>query len=630
VTSEIRKLATVWGQPPGFGGWLAQVNHRAIGVRYMVTSFVFFLIAGVEGLVMRLQLAQANLEVVGPETYNQLFTMHGTTMMFLFVVPFLEGLAIYVVPLMIGARDMAFPRLNAFGYWVFLISGVMLHWSFFTGTAPNSGWFNYVPLTGPGYSPGVNIDYWVTMVTFLEVAALVAAVELIVTIFKMRAPGMSLDRVPLFVWGVLVMSFMIIFAMPALVVASLMLALDRLAGAHFFNAAAGGDPLLWQHLFWFFGHPDVYIMLVPALGAISSIISASARRPVGGHRLLVISLVAIGFISFGLWVHHMYATGLPLMGLNFFVAASMMVTIPSGMQIFAWIATIWRGRLVMSTAFLFSVGFLVLFILGGITGVMVASAPFDWQAHDTFFVVGHFHYVLVGGVVFPIFASIYHWFPKITGRMLNERLGRWNFWLTFAGFNLVFFPMHILGLKGMPRRVYTYLPGLEWDGLNMLVTVGGFLMGLGVLLLVANVAACSLFGKPAGDNPWSADTLEWATSSPPPNYNFALPPVVSGRHPLWEERSPVAEDDEPALAWRRELASAKGDRREVVITTLLDATPDHVLELPGPTVWPLWLALALTCAFLGAMVHPTLVVLGGVLTGVSLVGWHWPRLREAA
>jgi cytochrome c oxidase subunit I+III len=628
MASAIDRLNAVWYQPRGFAGWLAAVNHRAVGTRYMVTAFVFFLIAGLEALVMRLQLAAGGMEVLGPDAYNQFFTMHGTTMMFLFVVPFLEGLGIYVVPLMIGARDMAFPRLNAFGYWIFLFSGIVLHWSFLTGTAPHSGWFNYVPLSGAGFSPGVNIDYWVTMVTFLEIAALVAAVELIVTILFQRAPGMSMSRVPLFVWAELVTAFMIIFAMPPLVVASLMLGLDRIVGTHFFNVAAGGDPLLWQHLFWFFGHPDVYIMLAPALGIVSMVVQASARRPIAGYILMVVSIVAIGFISFGLWVHHMYATGLPLMGMNFFVAASMMITIPSGVQIASWIVTMWRGRLVVTTPLLFAVAFIVLFILGGITGIMIASVPFDWQVHDTFFIVAHFHYVLIGGVVFPIFAGLYFWFPKVTGRMLNEHLGRWNFWLMFIGFNITFFPMHILGFQGMPRRVYTYLPELGWDPLNLMASAGAFLMGFGVLLFLLNVGLALAFGRPAGRNPWDADTLEWSVSSPPPQYNFDRIPVVYSLNPLWDEVDPIEGPHEGDLRWRERLGEAPRGRRETPATTVLDARPDHQIVLPHPSVWPLWLALAATAGVLGALVHPALAATGAALSIVALFGWHWPRRHE--
>jgi cytochrome c oxidase subunit I+III len=624
------RLEQTWGQPPGIAGWLSAVNHRAIGLRYMVTAFAFFVIAGIEALIMRVQLASADLQIIHPDTYNQLFTMHGTTMMFLFLVPFLEGLGIYLVPLMIGARDMVFPRLNAFGYWVYLASGVLLHWSLLTGTAPDGGWFNYPPLSGIGFSPGPNIDYWVTLITFLEVAALVAAVELIVTVFRQRAPGMSLNRMPLFVWAVLVTAFMIIFAMPPLVVASMMLGLDRFVGTHFFNVAGGGDPLLWQHLFWFFGHPDVYIMLAPALGITSAIVPVFARRPIAGYTLLVVTLVAIGFVSFGLWVHHMYAVGLPIMGMNFFVAASMMIIVPSGVQILAWIVTMWRGTLVVRTPLLYTIGFIVLFILGGITGIMVASVPFDWQVHDTFFVVGHFHYVLVGGVVFPVFAAISYWFPKITGRMLNEHAGRWIFWVIFVSFHITFFPMHVLGFQGMPRRVYTYLPQMQWDPGNLVVTIGAFVMALGVLAFLVNAVASAWVGERAGDNPWGADTLEWATSSPPPMYNFRHLPVVRSGNPLWDPLDPQRPNLGPAFGWREAMADAADGRRQTIATTAMDAVPDHQLILPTPSLWPFWTAMALTVGIVGVMVHPALLLLGMVLAAGALIGWHWPERGDRA
>jgi cytochrome c oxidase subunit I+III len=619
------RLERTWGQPPGLAGWIMAVNHRAVGLRYMVTAFIFFLIGGIEALIIRVQLSVADMQLLDPETYNQLFTMHGTTMMFLFLVPFLEGLGIYFVPLMIGARDMAFPRLNAFGYWVYLVSGVMLHFSLFTGTAPNSGWFNYPPLSGIGFNAGPNIDYWVTLITFLEVAALVAAVELIVTVFMQRAPGMSLNRMPLFVWSQLVTAFMIIFAMPPLVVASLMLGLDRFFGTHFFNVAAGGDPLLWQHLFWFFGHPDVYIMLAPALGITSTIVPVFSRRPIIGYPLLVVSLVAIAFLSFGLWVHHMYAVGLPIMGMNFFVAASMLIIVPSGVQILSWIVTLWRGAIVVRTPLLYAIGFIVLFILGGITGIMVASVPFDWQVHDTFFVVGHFHYVLVGGVVFPVFAAISYWFPKVTGRMLDETIGRLTFWVIFVSFHVVFFPMHLLGFQGMPRRIYTYLPEMQWDPMNLLVTAGAFAMAVGVLMFIVNAGLSAWAGEPSGDNPWDADSLEWATSSPPPMYNFRHLPVVRSGNPLWDDLSPVTPDLGPEFAWRTRLADSENGRRETIATTVMDATPDHLLILPAPSPWPFWTAMALSVAIMGVIVHWILLVIGGVLATAGLIGWHWPH-----
>ncbi|HUF36277.1 MAG TPA: cbb3-type cytochrome c oxidase subunit I, partial [Gemmatimonadales bacterium] len=436
------RLWRTWERPPGVIGWLSAVNHRVIGFRFIATAMFFFLIGGLEALAMRAQLASPQAGLISPELYNQIMTMHGTTMMFFFAVPVMEGLGIYFVPLMLGARDMAFPRMNALGYWIYVIAGVTLYWGFLTGQAPEGGWTSYPPLTEQEYLPGLGMDTWATAITFLEISALLAAIELIVTIIKQRAPGMSVNRMPLFVWAILVMSFMIIFAMPAVMLASVMLGLDRLVGTAFFDPSAGGHPLLFQHLFWFFGHPEVYIIFVPALGIVSSVLPAFVRREIVGYTALAVATVLIGFVSFGLWVHHMFTTGVPILGAGFFAAASMIVAIPSGIQIFAWLATIWSARrVVWSTSLLFVLGFIVLFTLGGITGVMVASVPFDWQVHDTYFVVAHFHYVLIGGAVFPLFAGLYYWFPKITGRLLSERLGRWHFWLMFVGFNLTFFPM---------------------------------------------------------------------------------------------------------------------------------------------------------------------------------------------
>ncbi len=625
------RLARIWASPAGLWGFLTAVNHRAVGLRFMVTAFVFFLLAGVEAVLIRLQLALPQLQFLSPEAYNQTFTMHGSTMMFLFVVPFVEGLAIYLVPLMIGAREMAFPRMNLFGYWIFLIAGVALYGAYLAGMAPDSGWYNYPPLTGGGFRPGVGIDFWVTMITFLEVSALVAAVEIIVTILKMRAPGMSLNRMPVFVWAMLVTAVMIAVAMPALVLTSLMLGLDRFMGTHFFNVAAGGDPFLWQHLFWFFGHPDVYIMLLPAVGVVSMVIPTFARRPLAGYTLVVASTVIIGMLSFGVWVHHMYTVGLALVGLNFFAAASMLITIPSAIQIFAWLSTIWHGRIAeLNTAFLFALGFIVLFILGGITGIMIAAVPFNWQVHDTYFIVAHFHYVLVGGVVFPIFAAVYFWFPKFTGRLLDERLGRWHFWLFFAGFNATFLLMHLTGLEGMPRRVYTYLPGLGWDWLNLLSTAGTLLMGASVAIFVVNVVLSHRQGPRAEANPWSAGTLEWETSSPPQNYNFLHVPIVRGREPLWEtDGSGESEAEEEAVLperpfWHRDLSEPGEFVRESITTSIGAAEPEGKVILPAPSLWPLWLALSLAVSFLGVIWTPTLVPVGLVLAAGCLMGWHWP------
>jgi cytochrome c oxidase subunit I+III len=613
-------LERTWAPPPGLKGWLSQVNHRAVGKRYLFTGLVFFLLAGFEAIRVRIQLAVPSNTFLDADAYNAAFTMHGTTMMFLFAVPMMEGVGVYLVPLLIGARDMALPRLNAFGYWVYLIAGTTLWAAYFAGFPPTGGWFSYPPLTRREFTPGLGIDFWATMITFIEVAALVAAVELIVTILKQRAPGMTLGRMPVLVWAVLVMAIMILFAMPPLMVASIMLALDRTFATHFFNPLAGGEPLLWQHVFWFFGHPDVYIIMVPAFGILSMVFVAHARRPLFGYPAVVFSLVAIGFLSFGLWVHHMFATGLPLLGMSFFTAASMMVAIPSGVQVFCWIVTVWNGSVRLTTPFLFAVAAVITFVMGGVTGVMLASVPFNLQVHDTFFVVAHFHYVLFGAGVFPLMAGFYHWFPKITGRMLSERLGRWNVGLVFVGVHLTFFPQHQLGFLGMPRRVFTYLPDLGWGELNFISTLGAVVAALGVLVLVVNAVWSGFLGEAAGDDPWGADSLEWATSSPPPSYNFQYTPSVDSGYPLWREGP---RDD-------RVVVELRSDRRETPTTTVVDAEPESRLVLPGPTLLPLFAALAVALTFLGVIVDPWLVPAGALLTYAALVTWLWPRDRVSA
>jgi cytochrome c oxidase subunit I+III len=612
-----RALEATWSGRSGFLGWLTSVDHKSIGKRYIVTAFVFFLLGGIDAALMRAQLARPENNLIGPDVYNQLFSVHGTTMMFLFAVPMMTGLGIYFVPLMVGARNIAFPRLNAYGYWVYLIGGLLLYTALLTNTGPDTGWFSYVPLAGPGFSPGKRVDFYAQTVTFTEISALITAVEIIATIFRHRTPGMSLNRLPLFVWAQLVTAFMIIFAMPWVATASLFLAMDRLIGTHFFNPAEGGDSLLWQHLFWFFGHPEVYIIFIPALGMVSHIVSTFTRREIFGYPVMVLALVMNGFLSFGLWVHHMFATGLPQLGGSFFTAASVMIAIPSGVQIFCWIATIWDGRPRLRTPLLFVLGFVALFVIGGLTGVMVASVPLDTQAHDTYFVVAHFHYVLLGGAVFPLFGAFYYWFPKMTGRLLSERLGRWHFALFFIGMNVTFFPMHLLGLDGMTRRIYTYLPETGWGPLNLLASIGAAIIASSVVLFLVNVARSLAAGEPAGDNPWDAESLEWATSSPPPSYNFLHMIVVQGRSALWSRTA-----DRPVVTGLRT------DMREVLLTTAMDAAPDSRHRHPGPSAMPLFAALATGVLFITLIFTPWGLPIGAALLIVPMIKWAWPDRKE--
>jgi cytochrome c oxidase subunit 1 len=605
-------LTRTWGTGRSLWDRLATVDHKIVGRRYILTGMAFFALAGVLAALMRIQLAAPDSRFLSPDRYNQVFSMHGTTMMFLFAVPIMEAMAVYLVPLMCGTRNISFPRLNAFSYWVYLFGGCMIWVAFLLNVGPEVGWFSYVPLSGPEYSPGKRTDFWAQMITFTEVSALAVAVELIATILKQRAPGMTLARMPLFLWAMLVTSAMIIFAMPAVMLASTFLISDRLIGTQFYNPVEGGDPLLWQHLFWFFGHPEVYIIFVPALGMTSAIVETFTRRTVFGYPAMVMALIANGLLAFGLWVHHMFATGLPRLGNGFYTAASMAISIPAGVQIFCWIATLWTGRPQRRTPLLFVLGFIVIFVLGGLTGVMLASVPLNQQVHDTYFVVAHFHYVLIGGAVFPLFGGLYYWFPKITGKLMNERAGAWNFWLMFVGFNLTFFPMHILGLIGMPRRVYTYPPGLGWEAWNAAASVGAALMTAGVVVFAVNAARSLRQGAVAGDNPWQAPTLEWATASPPPPYNFPYVPVVRSHAPLWQEGEQEAMD------------GLRTDERELLLTTAMEAVPDLRHQSPTPSLWPLAAAVATTALFIGSIFEEWAVVWGAGPLAVCLIGWLWP------
>ena len=611
------RLLNVWRDPPGFRGWFYQVNHRAIGRRYMITAFLFFLAGGVLAALMRTQLARPNNHFLSADFYNQVFTMHGSTMMFLFAVPMMfEALGTYLVPLMVGARNIAFPRLNAFSYYIYLFGGLMLYTAFILNIGPDNGWFSYVPLAGPAFSPGKRADMWAQMITFTELSALAVAVEIVVTVLRLRAPGMTLNRIPVFCWAILITAFMVIFAMPAVMLSSTFLIMDRLVSTHFFNPAEGGDALLYQHLFWFFGHPEVYIIFIPGTGIVSTIISTFSRRRIFGYLALVLSLVATAFIGFGLWVHHMFATGLPQMGQSFFTAASMMIAIPSGIQIFCWIATMWGGKPVLKTPLLFSLGFFFVFVIGGLTGVMLAPVALDIQVHDTYFVVAHFHYVLIGGAVFPLFAAFYYWMPKITGRMLSEFAGWWHFWLFFIGFNLTFFPMHVLGLRGMPRRVYTYPSDMPWSTLNLMASLGVLFMTAGVIVFIVNFFRSFKYGELAGNNPWGASTLEWGTTSPPPDCNFLELPTVSSRDPLWDDPP-----DQPVVTGLRT------DAREVLVTRMHDAEPDHRTEFPKPSIWPFISSLTVTALFIASIFTPWGVSIGAIPVAIALTAWFWTNAQ---
>ena len=617
--SHLARLQAVWENRPGLGMFTV-VNHSTIGLRFIVTGFIFFLIGGVLAMWIRSQLTFPGNDLLDHKTYAEAFTMHGTTMMFFFAVPIMEGIAVYLLPKMIGARDLIYPRLSAFGYWCYLFGGILLYSSFLFDAVPDGGWFMYVPLNSAQFSPGSNVDFWLLGVTFAEISAVAAGVELIVAILKTRTSGMAIHRMPLYAWYILVMAFMIVFGFPPLILASILLEIERAFGLPFYNTALGGDPLLWQHLFWIFGHPEVYIIFLPAAGLVTTMLPTFARHPIVGYNWVVMAVIATGFLSFGLWVHHMFAVGIPLLSLAFFSAASMAVAIPTGIQVFVWIATLWCGRAVMSTPMLYILGFLFIFVLGGLTGVMVALVPFDWQVHDTHFVVAHLHYVLFGGMVFPLFAAFYYWLPLLSGRGPSLHLSRIAFWTIFIGFNVTFLPMHLTGLWGMPRRVYTYLPELGWDLLNLISTVGGFISAIGVAILMVDVITHFFAGKPAKPNAWNAGTLEWAMPTPVPPYNFASQPHVDNREPLWKDPDLPRHIGEG----RHLLGHADVNRRETLMTSITHAKPQAVVILPGNTVVPLIAAGLTSLFFIGFLAKLYwLAAVGAAASLGSLLVWAW-------
>jgi cytochrome c oxidase subunit I+III len=615
------RLHAMWETAPGLYGWLASVDHKDIGIRYIVTAFVFLILGGIEALIFRLQLSWSNLHLLTPEQYDQLFTVHGMSMIFLYAGPVLSGFSNYLWPLLLGSRDMALPRLNALSYWIYLAAGIVLYSGFAIGFGPNAGWFNYVPLAARAYNDGPNIDIYSLGMVLLGISTTVGAINFVVTFLRMRCPGMSINRVPILVWGTLTASAANIFAIPAVSLAFLLLWMDRNVGTHFFDATAGGSAMLWQHLFWMFGHPWVYAIVLPAMGMVSDGLPVFCRRPLVGYTVVALATVATMVLGFGVWVHHMFATGLPNVSLSFFSAASIIIALPSAVGVFAWIATIWTGRPVFTAPFLFFASFILLFTIGGVSGYMTGSVPVDWQLTDTYFVVAHLHYVLIGINVFPVVGATYFWFPKFTGKLMDERLGQWNFWTMFIGFNLGFFPMHVSGLLGMPRRIYTYAEGMGWDWVNLITTLGSFVFGIGVLIFIWNVWKSLKQGAPAGDNPWDAPTLEWATSSPPPPYNFAVIPIVASRHPLWEDR--MERDGDRSIIGTG-LVLEHG--REALGTTPLDAEPNIILKMPGDTLVPLFLALSMTVLTVGLiLVNWIVAAAGGLLVAASILAWLWPQ-----
>jgi cytochrome c oxidase subunit 1 len=599
-------------EAPGLRGWLTTTDHKRIGMLYFYTALTFFLIGGIEALVIRAQLAQPNGHLVSAETYNQLFTMHGTTMIFLALMPLSSSFFNFIVPLQIGARDVAFPRLNAFSYWVFLLGGLFMNASWFAGplfhagqlsVAPNGGWFGYANLTERQFSPGPNIDFWLLGLQILGVSSLAGGVNFIVTILNMRAPGMKMMRLPTFAWMSLVTQFIIITAFPVLTVGLLFLMFDRFFGAHFYVQEAGATPILWQHLFWLFGHPEVYILILPAMGIVSEVLPTFARKPLFGYTVVVYSGILIGFMGWGVWSHHMFSVGLGPIADSVFSATSMLIAVPTGVKVFNWIATLWGGDIRGTTALHFAVGFIAMFIIGGLSGVTHASPPADLQQTDTYYVVAHFHYVLFGGTVLGLFAGVYYWWPKMTGRLLDETLGKWHFWLQLVGMNLTFFPMHLIGLLGMPRRIYTYSPDLGVAGLNLVSTVGAFLVGVSMLIFLANVWRTRTHGQRAGNDPWGGATLEWSIPSPPPVYNFSVIPTVANRLPRWKTEHHEPMRDPPA-------------------------TPPAPIHLPPGSWWPVVAALGLPIAALAPLTHTLwLAFLGAALLLLGIYRWAFEPLE---
>ena len=624
--------------PTGVWGWITTVDHKRIGILYGVTAFVFLLIGGVQALTMRLQLAVPENTLVGSETYNQMFTMHGTIMIFLVIMPLGAAFFNYIVPLQIGARDVAFPRLNAFSYWMFLSAGVLLISSFFFGGAPNAGWFGYANITSRPYNLGHGIDFWILGLQLLGIASLAAAFNFIVTIINMRAPGMSLMRMPLFIWMTLITSFLLILAFPVITIALVELMFDRFFGTNFFIPAAGANPVLWQHLFWLFGHPEVYILILPAMGIVSEVLPTFSRKPLFGYPVVVFSGIVIGFMGWGVWSHHMFTVGLGPVANSVFALTTMAIAIPTAVKIFNWLGTLWGGSISLTTSLYFAIGFIALFIIGGLSGVMHAVPPSDRQQQDTYFIVAHLHYVLFGGSLMAIFAGIYYWWPKMTGRLLREGIGKLHFWLMFIGMNITFFPMHFLGLDGMPRRIYTYDASMGWGLWNMVASIGSLLIMVSILIFIWNVYISLRKGERAGNDPWDGRTLEWSISSPPPHYNFAQIPTVRSRDDFWHQK--YVETPEGIL---REVPA--GGAAEVHPAEAVEEEAHRGIHMPSPSYYPFVVAVGLALAAGGMIFHkvvtnapamfltiPGLAVssLGLAIALVAIYAWSLEPVAEPA
>jgi cytochrome c oxidase subunit 1 len=614
----------------GFWSWLTTVDHKRIGILYGVTAFIFFLLGGIEALLIRLQLARPNLDVLTADRYNQMFTMHGTTMVFLVIMPLSAAFFNFLVPLMIGARDVAFPRLNALSYWVFLFGGLLLYASFFFGGAPNQGWYGYAPLTTKLYTPGLGVDFWALSLQMLGIASLAASFNFIVTILNMRAPGMTLLRMPVFVWMTLVVAFLLITAIPPISVGLFELMFDRFFNTNFFNVTKGGDPILWQHLFWLFGHPEVYILILPAMGIVSEVLPTFARKPLFGYAVVVFSGVAIGFMGWGVWAHHMFVVGLGPAANAAFATSTMLIAVPTGVKIFNWIGTLWGGSINVKTPVMFAIGFVAMFIIGGLSGVTHAIVPADAQQNDTYYIIAHFHYTLFGGAIFGLFAGIYYWWPKITGKLLDEGLGRLHFWVMLIGFNLTFGPMHIVGLEGMLRRTFTYPEGTGWDFWNLLETIGAFTIAASILVFIFNVIKTQRSRERAPLDPWDARTLEWMTpSSPPPHYNWDEIPTVHTRDEFWHRK--YGEDERGRAVPRpeyRAVAVAEGGHDG-------HGGHGHGIHMPSPSYWPLVTAAGLPIMAAGLLITTASAVAGWVIVGIGalvllagIFGWSLEPVTE--